>query len=143
MWVLHAGFLAQEVVPTVPAPMLAEAWRGGSREASVARFLALCAIKALTERQAKAAGALAGRADHHDIVDVTVVVEGADPQPRGSARVRVSSAQLVVVACPLTGLSRHEARRSAVLPVKDFQPVQSGLRARPHMRPPGPARFRS
>ena len=77
MWALHAGFLAEEVVPTVPAPVLAEAWRGGSRQASLARFLALCAIESLTEQQAKAVGALAGRADHDDlIVDVTVV-EGA------------------------------------------------------------------
>ena len=28
MWALHAGFLAEEVAPTVPAPVLAEAWRG-------------------------------------------------------------------------------------------------------------------
>ena len=76
MWALHAGFHAEEVVPTVPAPVLAEAWRGGSRQASLARFLALCAIEPLTEQQAKAVGALAGRADHDDIVDVTVV-EGA------------------------------------------------------------------
>ena len=76
MCALHAGFLAEEVVPTVPAPVLAEAWRGGSRQASLARFLALCAIEPLTEQQAKAVGALAGRADHDDIVDVTVV-EGA------------------------------------------------------------------
>jgi hypothetical protein len=76
MWALHAGFLAEEVVPTVPAPVLAEGWRGGSRQASLARFLALCAVEPLTEEQAKAVGALAGRADHDDIVDVTVV-EGA------------------------------------------------------------------
>jgi predicted nucleic acid-binding protein len=76
MWVLHAGFLALEVSPTVPTPVLAEAWRGGSRQASLARFLAMCTTEALTEEQAKAVGALAARADHDDIVDVTVV-EGA------------------------------------------------------------------
>jgi hypothetical protein len=27
MWALHAGFLAEEVSPTVPAPVVAEAWR--------------------------------------------------------------------------------------------------------------------
>ncbi|MBI4934411.1 MAG: twitching motility protein PilT [Actinobacteria bacterium] len=76
MWALHAGFLTLEVSPTVPTPALAEAWRGGSRQASLARFLALCTAEALTEAQAKAVGALAARADHDDIVDVTVV-EGA------------------------------------------------------------------
>jgi hypothetical protein len=66
MWALHAGFLAEEIVPTVPAPVLAEAWRGGSRQASLAGFLALCTIEPLTEQQAKAVGALAGRADHDE-----------------------------------------------------------------------------
>ncbi len=76
MWALHAGFLAAEAVPTVPAPVLAEAWRGGGRQASLSRFLRLCAIEQLTEQQARAVGVLAGKAGHDDIVDVTVV-EGA------------------------------------------------------------------
>jgi predicted nucleic acid-binding protein len=76
MWALHAGFLALEVSPTVPTPVLAEAWRGGSRQASLARFLALCTIEPLTDKQAKAVGTLAARAGHDEIVDVTVV-EGA------------------------------------------------------------------
>jgi predicted nucleic acid-binding protein len=76
MWALHAGFLALEVSPIIPTPVLAEAWRGGSRQASLARFLALCTTEPLTEEQAKAVGTLAARADHDDIVDVTVV-EGA------------------------------------------------------------------
>ena len=76
MWTLQAGFLALEVSPTVPAPVLAEAWRGGARQASVARPLALCTTESLTEEQAKSVGTLAARARHDDIVDVTVV-EGA------------------------------------------------------------------
>ena len=77
MWALHAGFLALEVAPTVPTPVLAEAWRGGgARQASLARFLALCTTEPMTEDQAKAVGTLAARAGHDDVVDVTVV-EGA------------------------------------------------------------------
>ena len=76
MWALHAGFLALEVSPTVPTPVLAEAWRGGPRQASLARFLPLCTTEPLTDRQARAVGSLAARAGHDDIVDVTVV-EGA------------------------------------------------------------------
>ena len=76
MWALHAGFLAEEVAPTVPAPVVAEAWRSGSRQANLARFLALCVIEAMDMVQAKAVGVLAGRAGHDDVVDVTVV-EGA------------------------------------------------------------------
>lgn len=75
-WALHAAFLAEEALPTVPAPVLAEAWRGGSRQASLARFLAACVVEHLTEAQAKDVGVIAGRSGHGDIVDVTVV-EGA------------------------------------------------------------------
>ena len=76
MWALHAGFLAEEVSPIVPTPVLAEAWRGGSRQANLSRFLALCTLEPMNEQQAKSVGILAGKADHDDIVDVTVV-EGA------------------------------------------------------------------
>ncbi|MBI2705803.1 MAG: twitching motility protein PilT [Actinobacteria bacterium] len=76
MWALHAGFLAEEVVPTVPAPALAEAWRGGPRQASLARLLTLCEIEPMSADQARDVGVLAGKAHHDDIVDVAVV-EGA------------------------------------------------------------------
>ena len=76
MWALHAGFLAEKITPVVPAPVLAEAWRGGARQASLSRLLAMCDIEPLSETQARAVGVLAGRSGHDDIVDVTVV-EGA------------------------------------------------------------------
>jgi len=76
MWALHAGFLSEEIAPTVPAPVLAEAWRGGSRQASLVRLLAPCRVEPLSEVVARAVGALAGACGHHDIVDVAVV-EGA------------------------------------------------------------------
>src|SRR3990167_4988939 len=76
MWALHAAFFTEEVVPVVPAPVLAEAWRGGSRQASLSRLLAMCDVEPLTEKQARAVGMLAGKAGHDDIVDVAVV-EGA------------------------------------------------------------------
>lgn len=76
MWALHAGFLAEEVVPVVPVPVLAEAWRGGARQASLSRLLAMCDTEPMSEEQARHVGVLAGKAAHDDIVDVTVV-EGA------------------------------------------------------------------
>ena len=76
MWALHAGFLAEDVAPVVPAPVVAEAWRGGARQASLSRLLALCEVEPLSEDQARRVGVLAGHAGHDDIVDVTVV-EGA------------------------------------------------------------------
>jgi predicted nucleic acid-binding protein len=76
MWALHAGFLAEEVSPTVPAPVLAQAWRGGAKQANLSRLLALCEIEPMSEAQARAVGRLASRSRHNDVVDLTVV-EGA------------------------------------------------------------------
>ncbi len=76
MWALHAGYLAEEVIPTVPAPVLAEAWRGGSRQASLSRLLRMCDTEPMSENLAKDVGVLAGKSGHDDIVDVSVV-EGA------------------------------------------------------------------
>lgn len=76
MWALHAGYLREEVVPIVPAPVLAQAWRGGARQARVARLLQVCDVEPLGEAVAKDVGVLAGKAKHDDVVDVAVV-EGA------------------------------------------------------------------
>jgi hypothetical protein len=76
MWALHAGLLAEEVAPVVPAPVLAETWRGGPRQANLARLLSLCTVEWMTEDQARQVGILSGRSGHDDVVDVTVV-EGA------------------------------------------------------------------
>lgn len=72
MWALHVSFMAEEVVPVVPAPVVAEAWRGGSRQASLAQMLTGCEIEAMSPDQAHRVGELAGRAGHDEIVDVTV-----------------------------------------------------------------------
>lgn len=76
MWALHMAFIAEEVIPVVPAPVLAEAWRGGPRQASLARMMAGCEVEPMTADQARRVGELAGRANHDDVVD-TAVVEGA------------------------------------------------------------------
>jgi hypothetical protein len=76
MWALHAGFLDEDVIPTIPAPVLAQAWRGDPRQASLSRLLTPCRVEAMTETTARAVGTLAARANHADVVDVAVV-EGA------------------------------------------------------------------
>jgi predicted nucleic acid-binding protein len=76
MWALHAGYLAEEVIPTVPTPVLAEAWRGGARQASLSRLLQPCDKEPMSEDLARNVGVLAGQSGHDDIVDV-FVVEGA------------------------------------------------------------------
>lgn len=76
MWALHAGFLAEEVTPVVPAPVLAQAWRGSARQASLVRFLLMCETEALTDDLARRVGILAGASGSSDITDLAVV-EGA------------------------------------------------------------------
>jgi hypothetical protein len=76
MWARHRALLARRVVPTAPAPVVAQAWRGGTRQALLARLLLGCDVESLDHDQARAVGALAARAGVSDIVDVAVV-EGA------------------------------------------------------------------
>ena len=70
MWSRHQGLLRLGTVPVVPAPVLAQAWRGGSRQALLARLLTGCEIEAMTEQSARAVGRLLGAAAHDDVVDV-------------------------------------------------------------------------
>jgi predicted nucleic acid-binding protein len=60
----------------VPAGALAQAWRGGARQARLARFLRLATVVVvpLDEPQARAAGALCGQTATTDIVDASVVI---------------------------------------------------------------------
>ena len=76
MWARHCALLALREVPTVPAPVVAQSWRGGSRQALLARLLDGCGIEALDDGQARLVGSLAARAATGDIVDACVV-EGA------------------------------------------------------------------
>lgn len=76
MWARHRALLVRREVPTVPAPVLAQSWRGTSRQALLARLLAGCVIEALDDGQARSVGSLAARAATTDIVDACVV-EGA------------------------------------------------------------------
>lgn len=75
LWSLHRAALGRELPPVVPAGVLAEGWRGGP-QASLSRLLKGCHVEDLTKEQARKVGALAARAGHDDVVDVSVV-EGA------------------------------------------------------------------
>jgi hypothetical protein len=76
MWARHRALLARRAVPTVPAPVVAQSWRGSNRQVQLARLLAGCDVEALDDGQARSVGSLAARAANTDIVD-TCVVEGA------------------------------------------------------------------
>ena len=76
MWARHRALLAIREVPTVPAPVLARSWRGGSRQALLSQLLAGSDVEPLDDGQARSVGSLAARAATGDIVDACVV-EGA------------------------------------------------------------------
>lgn len=76
MWARHRALLVAREVPTVPAPVVIQAWRGGGRQARLARLLAGCDVEVLDDDRARAAGTLLGRAGSTDAVDACVV-EGA------------------------------------------------------------------
>jgi hypothetical protein len=76
MWARHRALLLRRVVPVVPAPVVAQCWRGTPRQAQLARLLAGCQVEPLDDTRARATGTLAGRAGTTDIVDACVV-EGA------------------------------------------------------------------
>jgi predicted nucleic acid-binding protein len=66
-----ATALGRELI--VPAPVLAQTWRGGSGQANLGRALRACTILPTTEVTAKAAGVLLGRAGKSDAIDAIVV----------------------------------------------------------------------
>jgi hypothetical protein len=76
VWARHRALLVRREVPTVPAPVVAQSWRGGSRQVLLVRLLTGCDVEALDDEQARAVGTFAARAATTDIVDACVV-EGA------------------------------------------------------------------
>jgi hypothetical protein len=52
MWARHRALLARREVPTVPAPVVVQSWRGSPRQAQLARFLAGCYVETLDEDRA-------------------------------------------------------------------------------------------
>lgn len=101
MWARHRALLLRRVVPIVPAPVVAQCWRGTPRQAQLARLLTGCRVEALDDTRARATGTLAGRARTTDIVDAGVV-EGA--LRRGDLIISSDEGDLVAIAA---AVSRH------------------------------------
>ena len=90
---------------SIPAGVVARAWRGGPRQARVARLLGDPAVTVVPfdEVTARAVGLLCGRSGHPDIVDVHVALNArergqavvtSDP---GDVRAVDASLRLIVV----------------------------------------------
>lgn len=101
MWARHRALLLRRVVPTVPASVVAQCWRGTFRQAHLARLLAGCEVEVLDDSRARATGTLAGRARTTDVVDASVV-EGA--LRRGYLIVSSDEGDLAAIAATV---SRH------------------------------------
>lgn len=76
IWALHRRALERGVLPTVPAGVLGQAWRGGP-QAQMSRLLAGCRVEHLDESKARAAGSACALAGLSDVVDASVVVGAA------------------------------------------------------------------
>jgi hypothetical protein len=75
--VLHKSALLASRHVLVPAPVLAQAWRGGAGQAVLAKVLKGCAVLPTDEDTAKQAGVLLGRSGTSDAVDAIVVATAA------------------------------------------------------------------
>jgi predicted nucleic acid-binding protein len=71
-WAEHKARLEFGVVPSVPAPVLAQVSRS-PEQAQLRRFLSGCAVVPLGESEAHEAGRLLGKARTADVVDAVVV----------------------------------------------------------------------
>ena len=73
VWALQKQALNRHLLPTVPAGVLAQAWRGGP-QAQLSRLLAGCRVEEMTEPRARSAGSACAIAGTSDVVDASVVV---------------------------------------------------------------------
>lgn len=73
VWAVHRRALERGLRPTVPAGVLAQAWRGGP-QAELSRLLKGCRIEDLDELRGRAAGEACGRAGTSDVIDAAVVI---------------------------------------------------------------------
>ncbi|TKA09864.1 PIN domain-containing protein [Actinacidiphila oryziradicis] len=77
IWRTHRSYLTAGGVPLVPAPVVAQVWRDGSRQARAAQLLKGCDIAPLDDTSAREIGELLGRASTSDPVDGAVAVIAA------------------------------------------------------------------
>ena len=73
LWALHRRALERGIRPTIPAGVLAQAWRGGP-QAELSRLLRGCRIEDLNEVRGRAAGQACGRSHTVDVIDAVVTI---------------------------------------------------------------------
>ncbi len=72
--------VTEEMPLAVPAGVIAQAWRGGPRQARIARLLADPAVEVVVpdDPTARAVGVLTARSGHHDVIDACVALCAAE-----------------------------------------------------------------
>jgi hypothetical protein len=76
-WAMLRNAADDGATVTVPAGVIAQAWRDGSRQALLARALAQCEEVPLDGQLARACGLLCARARTSDVVDASVALIAA------------------------------------------------------------------
>ncbi len=74
MFARHRQAVSKGLVPVVPAPVIWQVWRDGSKQARLARFLKGCWVEPVDDDLARDAGVLLGRTETIDGVDAAVVL---------------------------------------------------------------------
>jgi hypothetical protein len=74
LWSIHKAALNEGREIVIPAIVVGQVWRDGSKQAKLSRLLRACDIEPTGLETAKAAGVLCGQAGCSDVVDATVMV---------------------------------------------------------------------
>jgi predicted nucleic acid-binding protein len=104
-WAEHKARLEFGIVPSVPAPVVAQVSRS-RKQVQLRRFLAGCVVVPLGESEAHEAGWLLARTGTTDVVDAAVAITAIRKKatiltsdPKDMARlIRASSSEITVIA---------------------------------------------
>ena len=78
MWRRLKASIAGNSVPVTHSGVLAQAWRGGPRQARLSQALAGIDVIALDERLGRATGELLGKSGQSDVIDAALVLLASD-----------------------------------------------------------------
>lgn len=78
MWRRLKLEIAAAAVPVLHGGIVGQAWRGGARQALLARALAAFDVRPLDEPLGRRAGALLARAKRNDVIDAALVLLAND-----------------------------------------------------------------
>jgi hypothetical protein len=78
MWRRFKEAMLAGEVPVTHGGIVGQAWRGGAKQASLARALGAIEVRPLDDTLGRAAGALLARARRSDVVDAALVLLAED-----------------------------------------------------------------